>query len=181
MATEHKDITDPEIHEIKDASTAASGEIPIADGAGSHTWGKAGLDSIDLPTLYADIEDSLDDATIDIARYYWVPVIIEDISTPDKILIPVPDSVTFQSARLVLGGAITVGNAAISFKDGSGNSMGSAVTVTFASSAQGDSYTFTPSSNNVLTGPTYMSIETDGGSTDAQRLYAMLKFKKVVA
>ena len=39
MATEHKNITDPNIHEPKGVASAASGEIYIADGVGSGSWG----------------------------------------------------------------------------------------------------------------------------------------------
>lgn len=38
MSIEHVDITDPAIHEPKGASTAASGAIYVADGAGSGLW-----------------------------------------------------------------------------------------------------------------------------------------------
>lgn len=38
MTQEHKDITDPHIHEPKGASTATAGQVYIADGAGSGTW-----------------------------------------------------------------------------------------------------------------------------------------------
>lgn len=38
MATEHVDITDPELHEPKGASTASVGMVYVANGAGSGTW-----------------------------------------------------------------------------------------------------------------------------------------------
>lgn len=40
MAVEHVDITDPEIHEPKGASTATVNQVYSADGAGSGTWQK---------------------------------------------------------------------------------------------------------------------------------------------
>ena len=39
MAIEHKDITDAERHAPKGASTAATGEVPVSDGAGDVVWG----------------------------------------------------------------------------------------------------------------------------------------------
>lgn len=38
MTVEHVDITDPYVHEPKGAAAANSGEIYVADGAGSGTW-----------------------------------------------------------------------------------------------------------------------------------------------
>jgi hypothetical protein len=35
---EHKDITDPQIHEPKGVASAAAGQIYVADGAGSGSW-----------------------------------------------------------------------------------------------------------------------------------------------
>lgn len=40
MAVEHVDITDPEIHEPKGASTATANQVYVADGAASGTWQK---------------------------------------------------------------------------------------------------------------------------------------------
>lgn len=39
---QHSSLTDPELHEPKGASTATSGEVFVADGAGSGSWGNAG-------------------------------------------------------------------------------------------------------------------------------------------
>lgn len=38
MATDHKTISDPEVHEPKDITTANAGEVYIADGASGGTW-----------------------------------------------------------------------------------------------------------------------------------------------
>ena len=43
MATEHVDITDPEIHEPKGVASAAAGEMYVADGAGGGAWQKSGM------------------------------------------------------------------------------------------------------------------------------------------
>lgn len=177
---QHKDITDPEIHEIKGAAAASAGQVPVADGAGEAPFDTIGLASLDTAALYADIEDKIDDATIDTAKFYWILGVIADISTASKIIIPIPESVTFQSARLVLGGTIATANATITFKDSAGNSMGAGVTVAFSGSALGDGYTFTPGAFNVLTAPTYMTVETDGASDNAEPIYIILRFKKVI-
>lgn len=38
MAIEHDSIPNDGLHELKGASTATSGQVPVADGLGSHTW-----------------------------------------------------------------------------------------------------------------------------------------------
>lgn len=38
MSTQHKDITEADLHETKGASTAASGTYLVADGVGSAQW-----------------------------------------------------------------------------------------------------------------------------------------------
>jgi hypothetical protein len=45
---EHKDITDPNIHEIKGASTALAGQIPVAQGDGTTAF--------EDPTVYSNVE-----------------------------------------------------------------------------------------------------------------------------
>jgi hypothetical protein len=45
MSIQHSVITDPDIHEPKGASTAASGEVYIANGSGSGDWAPITLDS----------------------------------------------------------------------------------------------------------------------------------------
>lgn len=38
MAVQHKNITDPDIHEPKDVAAAAVGKVYVSDGAGSGSW-----------------------------------------------------------------------------------------------------------------------------------------------
>ena len=40
---EHKNLVDPELHEPKGASTAAAGQVYVADGAGSGAWESAAI------------------------------------------------------------------------------------------------------------------------------------------
>ena len=55
MAVQHSEITDPNIHEPKGASTAALGQVYAADGAGSGDWyiidarGSVGFSNITTP------------------------------------------------------------------------------------------------------------------------------------
>lgn len=60
---EHNAITDPNIHEPKGVSSASSGTVYVADGAGSGTWSTVGTkvsevivnDASDFPTAVSDV------------------------------------------------------------------------------------------------------------------------------
>jgi hypothetical protein len=180
MSTQHSDITDPNIHEPKGASTASVGTVYVSDGAGSGTWGKLDEDNLDTVSLYADIETSLGDGTISVTSKYYIHIVIPDVSTAQSVIVPVIEDSTVVQARCVLGGPITVADAAVSFKNSAAASMGTDVTVAYDGSAKGDAYTFTASGNNVLSGPTWIEIATDGGSTDAQALYITIELTAVL-
>lgn len=44
----HKNLTDPQLHELKGASTATAGQVPFADGEGNTAWGDLTPDKIKL-------------------------------------------------------------------------------------------------------------------------------------
>lgn len=54
MAIQHKDITEPNNHEPKGASTAIAEEVYIADGAGSGTWKKPDVHETGWRDLFGD-------------------------------------------------------------------------------------------------------------------------------
>jgi hypothetical protein len=173
---EHVDIVDPEIHEPKGVASASVDTVYVADGAGSGTWQKvdeAVLNYSDvLSAIQADVDDG--DLALNGQNTFWA--LIDDVSTASFILVPVLKDCTFKRARLVLGAAINTSDATVTFKNAGGPSMGTATTVAFSGSAEGTGFTFTASSNNTLTGPTYIKIETDGGSTGTAPLYILLEF-----
>lgn len=57
MAIQHRDIPDGERHELKGASTAIVGAVPVADGVGSSPFQKLGVASFtgSIPTGVADL------------------------------------------------------------------------------------------------------------------------------
>lgn len=175
---QHVNITDPQIHEPKGASTASSGTVYVADGSGSGSWQVLALASLNWTSVQAEIQSDLNDGSLDVIGDLYLSAVIEDISTAGSVLVPVPDNCTVVGASLVLGGPISTANAAVSFKNSAGAGMGTPVTVPYTSSAKGDQYSFTATGNNVLTGPTWIEIETDGGSTDAQPLFVTVKLRK---
>lgn len=139
---EHSSITDPNIHEPKGISSASANEVYVADGASSGDW-------TPLQDVYT--------------------VFISDVSTAETIYVPIIADGTVTKVVTVLGGAITVADATIDVKNSSGSSMGT-ITVAFTSSGAGDIDTLEPASNNTVTEESFITVETDGGSTDAQTL-----------
>lgn len=50
----HKNLTDPQLHEPKGASTAANGSVPFADGNGSTEWRTVKVDELDFTPEFVD-------------------------------------------------------------------------------------------------------------------------------
>lgn len=173
---QHVDITDPEIHEPKGVASASAGTVYVADGSGSGTWEKVDTTSLEYANLVTDLQADIDSGDIELSGQYSIYATIADVSTASSILVPVLKNSTFKRATLVLGGAITVADSVVSFKNSSGSSMGTSATIAYTSSAKGSTFSFTATSNNTLTAPTYIEIATDGGSTTAQPLYILMEF-----
>ena len=81
-----------------------------------------------------------------------------------------PYAGTVSKIITVLEGAITVADATITAKNSAASSMGT-ITVAYTSSAAGDVDTLAPSSNNTVTDDDYITVETNGGSTTARKLW----------
>jgi len=140
---EHSTLTGAELHEPKGADSANAGEVYVSDGAGSGDW---------FPR-----EDI----------YYGV---IEDVSTAETVYIPVANAGTVAKVTTVLEGAIGTADSTITVKNAAGSSMGT-LTIAYTSSAAGDVDTLAPASNNTVSGNDAITIETDGASTTAQKLW----------
>lgn len=178
MAVAHENIADPYIHEPKGVATASADTVYVADGAGSGTWQVLGVDSLDLSAIKTDIETDIDDGTITVPIRAFLTAVLPDISTPgSSVIIPLIQDCTVIGATTVLEGAITAADASVSFLNSAGASMGTPVTVAFTSSAKGDQNSFTATGNNTITGPSWIEVTTDGGSTDAQRLFVTIEIQ----
>jgi hypothetical protein len=140
---QHASLTDPYLHEPKGAASANAGEVYVADGAGSGDWS---------------------------ARQYTINALIADVSSSETVYVPIPYSGTVVKVVSVLEGAITVADATVIVSNSSAASMGT-LTIAYTSSAAGDVDTLVPASNNTVTDNDYITIATDGGSTDAQKLW----------
>lgn len=180
MAIQHSVISDPHVHEPKGASTAGAGTVYVSDGSGSGSWTTVDLTSVDWSSIQGEIQNDLDNGSLEVAGDYYVHVTIPDISSASSVLVPVMEDSTVVSASVVLGGAISAADASISFSNSAAASMGTDVTVAEASSGKGDQYSFTATGNNVLSGPTWIEVATDGASTGAVPVYITIKLRTVL-
>jgi hypothetical protein len=92
-----------------------------------------------------------------------------NVSTGQTVHIPVPFAGTVVKVVTVLEAAISSANAIITVKNAAAASMGT-ITVTQSGSAAGDVDTLSPSSNNTVTADSFITITSDGGSTNTAAL-----------
>lgn len=171
---QHSALTDPQLHEPKGASTATANTVYVADGAGSGSWVQVPSAALNESEVDALVQTSIADNSIDITGRVFFTAVIDDVSTAGQVYIAFPKAATIVAATSVLGGAITTGDATITFKNAAGASMGT-ITVANASSAEGDIDSATFSSNNTVTDNGRIEIETDGGSTNAVPLFVTIE------
>lgn len=177
MAIQHVDITDPNIHEPKGVAGASVNTTYVANGSGSGTWRKITSTDVDQTDIEGYIQSALDTGDIEFTGRFYMTGVITDVSSASSRIIPIMEDCTVLGARFVLGGAITTANATVQVKNSAGATMGANVTVAYTSSAKGDSYGFTATGNNVLVGPTWMEITSDGASDTAQPLFFTIEFE----
>ena len=142
----HSTLTDPYLHEPKGVASASTGKVYVANGSGSGTWtSKESLVELSLEGY------------------------IENISTANTVYVPIPFAGTVMKVVTVLEAAIGSSDATITVKNAAAASMGT-ITVTQSGSAAGDVDTLSPSSNNTVTADSFITITSDGGSTNTAAL-----------
>lgn len=153
MAIEHVDIPDGERHEPKGAAAATIDQVYVSNGAASGAWRT-------LP-----FQDT---------------IVMTDVSTASFDLIPLPTNCIIDTIVFVLYNAITVADSTITVtRGGDAASLGTKV-IAFTGSAEGTTFTFTPSGNNTITAAThkYLKIATDGNSTTASKMSVTINGRK---
>lgn len=143
---QHSALTDPNIHEPKGITTASAGQIYVADGSSSGDW--------------TAIQDTY-------------TAVISDVSTASTVHVPVHSACTVTKIVTVLSGAIDIADAVITAKNAAGTSMGT-ITVAFTGSAAGDIDTLSPASNNSIAANSFLTVETNGASTNTETLYVTI-------
>ena len=101
---------------------------------------------------------------------------LTDISTASTVTLTFGTEVDVTSIDTYLGGAITVGNAAMTFGIGGTDMDGSPITVAFSGSALGDLDASAPYARRTGTA---VVATTDGGSTGTQNLFIVMKGRPV--
>ena len=137
----HKDLTGSDLHEPKGAASASSGQVYVADGAGSGAW------------------------TAPKVAYYALTKTFSDVSTAADLYVGIPVAGTITRIEGVLEAAITTANSAVTFSIGGVSVDSSALTVAFSGSAPGTEFNSTPSGHNTVAAGNVLKISTDGAST----------------
>lgn len=153
----HSDLSGASLHEPKGVENATAGTVYVADGAGSGDW-----------------TDPLSDVN-NLNAFEYVGV-IEDISTASaNWMVVVPRAASLTGLRSVMDGAITIGDAAITtYKNGVLQT--GTLTVAYTGSAKGITDTLTYGTPISVAAGDYLEFRSDGGSTDACRLYITAEF-----
>ncbi len=150
MSIQHAVIPDGKRHEPKGASTATIDQVWASDGAGSGAFR---------------------------TPYFQDTVVMTDVSAVGFEIIPIPQNCIIDSIVYVLHGAITLANSTIAVtRGGDAASLGSQV-IAFTASAEGVTFTQTPSGNNTLTANThkYLKFASDGGATTTAKMSITIK------
>ena len=142
----HNTLSDPYLHEPKGITTALAGTIYVANGSGSGAWTAK-------QTLVGET----------LTGY------LEDVSAVEKVYLPIPFAGTISKITTVLEASISSSNSTVTVKNSAGSSMGT-LTITASGSAAGDVDTLSPSSNNTVTADSFITIESDGASTNTAKL-----------
>ena len=101
---------------------------------------------------------------------YFITAEIEDVSTASSTFVGVPDGGKIVKIITALQGAISGGNAAITFEIGGTAVTGGAITVAHSGSAAGDVDTASPTAANRVEEDGTIEMITDGASTGAKKL-----------
>jgi len=101
---------------------------------------------------------------------YFITAEIEDISTASSTFVAIPDGGKVVKIITALQGAISGGDAAITFEIGGTAMTNSAITVANSGSAAGDVDSSTPTAANRVEEDGTIEMITNGGSTGTQKL-----------
>ena len=101
---------------------------------------------------------------------YFLHAAIADVSTASSTFVPVPDGGKIIKIITALQGAISGGDAAITFEIGGTAITGGGITVTQSGSAAGDVDTAEPTAANVVQENGTIEMITDGASSNTRIL-----------
>ena len=169
MTIQHKLLTGADLHEPKGAASAASGNVYVADGAGSGAWDK-------LPVANVDVTAITNGQIVKVSAGAAVGL---TLNNENKIVLNcyMADAANAEDAYVVspLAGTITNiwstiysacdANTVITPSIGGVNITSGALSITAAGSAAGDVDSSTPSAANDVTAGQAIKFLSDGGAT----------------
>lgn len=149
---------------------ASGGEIDIESGGSLKLAGTA------ITSTAAEL-NKLDGCTKTVAELNstWLTGEIADISTAASSWVVSPIAGTVGVIYTVIDGAITVGDATVTFEIGGVAITGGSITIANAGSAAGTVDTCTCTAANTVAAGGAIEIITDGGSTDAAKAVVLIQ------
>lgn len=159
--TQHANLTDTELHQMKGASSAAANTVPVANGSGSTTFQKLTTTELDTSSIF-------------INKFTLCGQFV-DVGTASTAYFVVPRAATLNKVYTILQGAITTADSTLTVKNNAGSTIGT-ITVSFSGSAAGDVDSLTASTNNTFTAGQMCTVATDGGASSVAILYIVLEF-----
>lgn len=123
------------------------------------------LDTVTSTAAELNILDGVESTASELDQFTLIGT-IDDISTSGSYWVTCPYAATIEKIYTVINGAISGGDAAITFEIANVAVTGGAITIANASSAAGDVDNSTPSGANVLTAGQPIELITNGGSTN---------------
>lgn len=148
MAIQHKDIADPDIHELKGVATAANGSFAKANNG---------------VTVWAFDEDFID-----------VDITTLNITADYHIIMPHAGTVI--KAYSVIDAPIGTNNTTITMSTGGIAMINGTITIPFAGSAAGQVNSCTPTGGNSVAQGAAIKLAVNGTSTGATRCHVSIIF-----
>lgn len=139
MATEHKNIVEAQLHELKGASTGKIYQVPVSNGSGSTAF--------KYQTAILNVR-------------------IDDVSTAKSIWVVSPIAGEIEKMYSVIDGAIATADAVMSLKIATVTVTGSTLTIAYSGSAAGDVDNCTPSALKTIAAGANIEIVNVGDSVN---------------
>lgn len=147
ITIEHKNITDPNIHEIKGASTATLNQVPVANGAGSSVWTTVNnLNKIVLTTYLPNLADV------------------------DSVFVVSPIAGIIKKAYVTIHNPIDT-TTVVTLKIGGVALTDGVISVVASGSTSGSVFSCTPTANNLVAAGQSVEIASNGAATASDPAY----------
>lgn len=169
MTVKHNLLTGSDLHEPKGVAAAASGEVYVADGAGSGAWDNLTAANLDFSALtngdYVTVSSGVPaGVTLNNANLVAINCYLADASTASDAWVVAPIDGTITTIWTVIYDACD-SDTVITPSIGGTNITDGAITITSAGSAAGDVDSSTPSANNDVLQGDAIRFLSDGGAT----------------